>query len=67
MSELMEKLLADKVAERKRLVSLSFEEKLALLEKMRDRGLLIKKSVRVQKPGDTLAAGLSATGARRGR
>ena len=44
MSELMEKLLADKAAARKRLVALSFEEKLTLLEQMRDRGLLIKKS-----------------------
>ena len=44
MSELMEKCLADKAAERKRLVSLSFEEKLTLLEKMRDRSLLIKNS-----------------------
>ncbi|MBU6411320.1 MAG: hypothetical protein KGR98_13120 [Verrucomicrobia bacterium] len=67
MSGLMEKLLADKAAERKRLVALPFEEKLALLEKMRDRGLLIKKSGPVRKPGDALAAGLSATGARRGR
>jgi hypothetical protein len=67
MSELMEKLLADKAAERKRLVALPFEEKLTLLEKMRDRSLLIKKSSAVQKPGDAAAAGLSATGARRGR
>jgi hypothetical protein len=44
MSELMEKILADKAAERKRLVALPYEEKLALLEKMRDRSLLIKKS-----------------------
>jgi len=49
MSELMEKLLADKAAERKRLVTLPYEEKLTLLEKMRGRGLLIKKSPSVQK------------------
>ncbi|HZF00528.1 MAG TPA: hypothetical protein VE344_01390 [Methylomirabilota bacterium] len=45
----MEKLLADKAAERKRLVTLPYEEKLTLLEKMRGRGLLIKKSPSVQK------------------
>lgn len=66
MSELMEKCLADKAAERKRLVSLSFEEKLTLLEKMRDRGLLIKNSMPARKPG-TAPAELSATDVRRGR
>ena len=66
MSELMEKLLADKAAERKRLVALPYEEKLALLEEMRDRCLLIKKSAPAQKPGDALA-GLPATGERHGR
>ena len=44
MSELMEKILADKINERKRLVSLPFEEKLTLMEKMRDRSLLIRRS-----------------------
>lgn len=44
MSELMEKLLADKAEARKRLVELPYEEKLTLLEKMRDRDLLIKNS-----------------------
>ena len=66
MSELMEKLLSDKAAERKRLVALPYEEKLTLLEKMRNRSLLIKKSASAQKLGDALA-GLPATGARRGR
>ena len=39
----MEKILADKLNERNRLVSLPFEEKLTLLEKMRDRSLLIQR------------------------
>ncbi|HEX5399939.1 MAG TPA: hypothetical protein VFY06_12920 [Verrucomicrobiae bacterium] len=67
MSELMEKLLAEKAAARKRLVTLPFEEKLTLLEKMRDRGLLIKKSTPKRQPGNALPAELSATGGRRGR
>jgi hypothetical protein len=44
MSELMEKILADKINERKRLASLPFEEKLTLMEKMRERSLLIRRS-----------------------
>jgi hypothetical protein len=67
MSELMEKLLADKAAERKRLVALPFEEKLTLLEAMRDRGLLIKKSTPERQPGNAPAAEPPATGARRAR
>jgi hypothetical protein len=53
----MEKILAGKDAERKRLVSLPYEEKLALLEKMRDRGLLIKNSKTGQSSEDKAAAG----------
>lgn len=60
MSELMEKLLADKAAERKRLVALPFEEKLTLLEKMRDRGLLIRNPTSTQKPG-TMAKATART------
>lgn len=41
MSELMGKVLADKRKARKRLAALPFEQKLTLLEKMRDRNLLI--------------------------
>ncbi len=37
----MEKILADKRKTRKRLAALPFEQKLTLLEKMRDRSLLI--------------------------
>jgi hypothetical protein len=62
MSELMEILLAGKAAERRRLAALSYEEKLALVEKLRDRGLLIKNPTIVQVSGD--AVGLSVIGAR---
>ena len=67
MSELMEQLLADKAAERKRLVALPFEEKLTLLEKMRDRGLQIKQSAPVRRLGGAAASEASPTGPRRGR
>lgn len=41
MSKLMETLLAAKAANRKRLAALPIEEKLAMMEAMRDRGRLI--------------------------
>jgi hypothetical protein len=63
MSELMKMLLVGKAAERKRLAALSYEEKLTLLERMRDRGLLIKNPMVVQVSGNAVAAGLSVTGA----
>jgi hypothetical protein len=44
MSELMDKILAAKARERKRLAALPFSEKVAILEKLRDRSLLISKS-----------------------
>lgn len=44
MSELMDKILAGKRESRKRLAALPFGEKLALVEKMRDRSLLIASS-----------------------
>jgi hypothetical protein len=44
MSELMAKILAGKRERRKRLAALPFAEKLALVEKMRDRSLLIAGS-----------------------
>jgi hypothetical protein len=44
MSELMEKILRRKEESRKKLAALSFEEKIALVEKMRDRSLLIAQS-----------------------
>ena len=50
MSELMKKILADKLKTRKRLANLPFEQKLTLMEKMRDRGLLIAaNSLRVRR------------------
>ncbi len=44
MSELMDKILTGKRASRKRLAALPFAEKLALVEKMRDRSRLIASS-----------------------
>ncbi|HZL78629.1 MAG TPA: hypothetical protein VFC17_07225 [Candidatus Limnocylindrales bacterium] len=44
MSELRNKILAGKRASRKRLAALPFAEKLVLVEKMRDRSLLIASS-----------------------
>jgi len=44
MSELMERILAAKRESRKRLAALPFAQKLALVEKMRDRSLLIGAS-----------------------
>ena len=61
MSELIEKILADKLIERKRLVALPFDEKLTLMEKMRDRSLLIQRPTVVVVSGN--AVGLSAVGA----
>jgi len=44
MSELMERILSSKREARKRLAALPFAQKLALVEKMRDRSLLIAAS-----------------------
>jgi hypothetical protein len=41
MSELMKKILADKFKTRKRLANLPIEQKLTLMEKMRDRSRLL--------------------------
>lgn len=41
MTELMQQILAAKAENRKRLAALPFEEKLVLMERMRDRGRLI--------------------------
>lgn len=41
MTKLWKKLLAAKLARRKELAALPFSEKLALVEKMRDRSLLL--------------------------
>ena len=41
MSELMNNILAEKLKTRKRLAALSFEEKLTMMEKMRDRERLL--------------------------
>jgi hypothetical protein len=44
MSEFFDRILADKQAFRKRLASLPFAEKVAILEKLRDRSLMIARS-----------------------
>ena len=44
MNELMDRILAGKRASRKQLAALPFAQKLALVEKMRDRSLLIAAS-----------------------
>jgi hypothetical protein len=44
MNELMDKILAGKRASRKQLAALPFARKLELVEKMRDRSLLIASS-----------------------
>ncbi len=49
MSELMDKIMAAKERERKRLAAFPFSEKVAILEKLRDRSLLIAKSKLRQK------------------
>jgi hypothetical protein len=61
MSELMEKLLADKLETRKCLVALPFGQKITLMEKIRDRSFLIRHPTVVTVSGD--AVGLSAVGA----
>jgi hypothetical protein len=44
MNDLMHKILESKRAERRRLQTLSFTEKVKLLEKLRDRSLAIARS-----------------------
>jgi len=44
MSEMMDRILAGKRESRRRLAALPFAEKLALVEKMRDRSRLIASS-----------------------
>ena len=44
MGELMEKIMAGKRAERKRIAALPIEQKLAMLEKLRDLTLSIQNS-----------------------
>jgi hypothetical protein len=44
MSALMEKIMVGKRKARKRIAALPFERKLTLMEKMRDRSLLLAKN-----------------------
>ena len=51
MSELMDKILAGKTKVRKRLADLPFEEKVVILEKLRDRSLLLAQNpLRTRRP-----------------
>lgn len=51
MSELMNKILADKIKTRKQLAALPFEEKLAIMEKIRQRSTMLAESpLRKQMP-----------------
>jgi hypothetical protein len=60
MSELMDKILRGKEESRKRLAALSFEEKIALVEKMRDRDLLIAASPLRKQQGKPPVTGSSS-------
>ena len=52
MTELMRQVLAAKQKSRRRLAALSFEEKIALVERMRDRSLsLAANPLRQYRPG----------------
>jgi hypothetical protein len=51
MSDLMKRILADKLKTRKELAGLPFDEKLAIMEKIRQRSaLLAENSLRQQNP-----------------
>jgi hypothetical protein len=53
MSELMKNILADKLKTRKRLAALPVEQKIALMEKMRDRSRLLAVSALRKRYADT--------------
>ena len=54
MSDLMDKILADKAKTRKELADLPFDQKLAIMEKIRERSaLLAENPLRKQKPPTT--------------
>lgn len=51
MNEIMQQILADKAANRKRLAALPFEQKLSIMEKLRDRAITIAGSqLRMNQP-----------------
>jgi len=62
MSEMMDRIMAAKLAERKRVVALPFEQKLTIMEQLRDRSFSIQNPTVVTVSGDALV--LSASGAR---
>ena len=61
MSEMMDRILAAKLAERKRIAALPIEQKLAMMEQLRDLTFSIRNPTVVVVSGDAVA--LSATGA----
>lgn len=51
MSEWMDRIVAGKAKSRKRLAALPFSEKIVILEKLRDRSLLLARNpLRARKP-----------------
>jgi hypothetical protein len=55
MSDLMNRILADKLKTRKELAALPFDEKLTIIEKIRQRSaLLAENSLRQDKPPTTV-------------
>ena len=66
MSDLMNRIVADKLKTRKELADLPFDEKLAIMEKIRQRSaLLAENSLRQQKP--PTAKGSCSTAAAHGK
>jgi hypothetical protein len=59
MNEQMEKILADKTAERERVVALPFDQKITLLEKLRDRNFLIQRPTVVTVTGNVVVSSVS--------
>ena len=61
MSEMMDRILAGKLAERKRIAALPFEQKLTIMEQLRDRSFSIRNPTFVMVSGDAVES--SALGA----
>ncbi len=56
MSEIMEKIIASKREQRKQIATLPIEQKLEIMEKLRDRELQIKRPATVSVVGGTVVA-----------
>jgi hypothetical protein len=60
MSDLMDKIMAGKAKTRKELARLPFDEKLAIMEKIRQRSALLEESsLRKQEPPATALASIA--------